>query len=37
MKGTVILNAAAIIVAILADRKSSAASTRWTTRKSVVQ
>ena len=37
MKGTIILKAAPIMGAILAERISFAASTRCTTRKSVVQ
>ena len=37
INGTIILKAAPMIGAILAERRSRAASTRWTTRKSVVQ
>ncbi len=37
MNGTIILNAAPITGAIFAERMSLAASTRCTTRKSVVQ
>ena len=37
MSGTIILNAAPMMGAILAERRSLAASTRCTTRKSVVQ
>ena len=37
MSGTIILNAAPMMGASLAERRSFAEMTRWTTRKSVVQ